>query len=75
MAKVQVLRTPGCTRCARAEKMLDKMNVKYEVIDITKNPKILQKYQVMTSPGIIIDEKLEFSAVPKEDELRKKFKL
>ena len=75
MAKVQVLRTPGCTSCARAEKMLDKMNVKYEVIDITKNPKILQKYQLMTSPGIVIDGKLEFSGIPKEEELRKKLKL
>ena len=69
MVKVQVLRTPGCTSCMRAEKMLDQMKVKYEVIDITKNPDILQKYHLMTSPGIVIDGKLECSGVPKEEEL------
>lgn len=75
MTKVQILTTPGCTSCAKVEKMLDEMEVKYEIIDITKNPKILEKYQVMSAPGIVIDGKLEFSGVPKEEELRKKLRL
>lgn len=75
MIKVQILTTPGCSSCARVEKMLDEMNMKYEVIDITKNPTILQKYQVMSAPGIVIDEKLEFTGVPREEELRAKLKL
>ncbi len=72
--KVQILTTSGCTSCARVEKMLDKMKVKYKIIDITKNPQILQKYQIMTAPGIVINGKLEFSGVPKEEELRAKLK-
>ncbi|MBC8500382.1 MAG: thioredoxin family protein [Nanoarchaeota archaeon] len=75
MTKVQILTTPGCGNCARVERMLDEMKVKYEVIDIAKNPAILQKYQVMTSPGIVINEKLEFTGVPREEELRAKLKL
>lgn len=73
--KVQILTTPGCTSCIRVEKMLDKMKVKYEVVDITKNPKILEKYQVMSAPGIVINGKLEFSGVPKEEELKIKLNL
>jgi len=72
MKKVQILTTPGCASCARVEKMLDKMGVKYEIVDITKNPEMLQKYQVMSAPGIVIDGKLEFSGVPREEELREK---
>lgn len=75
MAKVQILTTPGCTSCKRVEKILDRMKVKYEIIDITKNPKILEKYQVMTAPGIVINGKLEFTGVPSKEELKKKLKL
>lgn len=70
--KVQVLTTPGCSSCARVERMLDEMGVKYEIIDITKNPEILQEYQVMSAPGIVINGKLEFTGVPSKDELKKK---
>ncbi len=72
--KVQILTTPGCSSCAKVEKMLDEMKVKYKIIDITKNPKILQKYQVMSAPGIVINGKLEFTGVPSKEELKKKLK-
>ncbi len=72
--KVQILTTPGCSGCAKVEKMLDEMKVKYEVIDITKNPEILQKYQVMSAPGIVINGRLEFTGVPSKEELKKKIK-
>ncbi|MBI2652049.1 thioredoxin family protein [Candidatus Woesearchaeota archaeon] len=72
MVEVQILTTPGCSGCATVEKMLDKIKVKYAVIDVTKNPKILEKYPIMSAPGIVINGKLEFVGVPKEDALRKK---
>ncbi len=72
--KVLILTTPGCGGCARVEKMLDQMNVKYDVVDITKSPDILQKYPVMSAPGIVISGRLVFTGVPKESELRKAVK-
>jgi len=72
--KIQILTTPGCSSCVRVEKMLDELGEKYEVIDITKNPKILQKYQIMSAPGIVINGKLEFTGVPKKEELEKKLR-
>lgn len=75
MTKVQILTTPGCSGCAIVEKMLDKMKVKYKVIDVTKNPKVLKKYPIMAAPGIVINGKLEFTGVPKENELKKKLNL
>ena len=74
MAKVQLLTTPNCSNCKKVEKMLDEMKVKYSVMDITKKPEILKKYQFMTSPGIVINNKLEFSGVPSKEDLKKKLK-
>jgi len=70
MVKVQILTTPGCAGCAEVKKMLDAMKIKYEVIDIVKNPQILEKYQIMTAPGIVINGKLKFTGVPSKKELR-----
>ena len=72
MAKIQILTTPSCTSCSRVEKMLDEMGVKYNVIDITKKPSLVQKYHFMTAPGIGINGKLEFSGVPNRKDLAKK---
>lgn len=74
MVTVQILTTPDCTSCAYVEKMLDKMGVKYEIIDITKNPEILQKYPILAAPGVVINGRLEFVGVPKEKELAEKVK-
>ena len=74
MAAIQILTTPSCSSCVAVEKMLDRMGMKYELIDITKNPAILEKYPVMTAPGVVINGKLEFVGVPKEQELAEKVK-
>lgn len=79
MLKIMVLRTPGCSHCARAEETLKKlkqegMNFELETIDITKNPEMLQKYQIMSTPGIVFNSKLEFSGGVTEKQLRDKIK-
>ena len=73
-AAVQILTIPDCSSCAAVESMLDRMGVEYEVIDITKQPEILQKYPVMTAPGVVINNKLEFMGIPKEKDLAEKVK-
>jgi len=74
MSKVQILTTPDCANCSVVERMLDEMNIPYEVIDITEKPEYLQKYPIFTAPGVVIDEKLEFTGVPKKQELEQKLK-
>lgn len=71
--KVEVLTTPGCSNCNVLEKMLDEINIKYTVIDVTENPEYLEKYPIFTAPGLVINEKLEFIGIPKIGELTKKF--
>jgi len=72
--RIQILTTPECSACTKVKKILEELKVKYEVIDITKNPKILQKYPIMTAPGVVINGKLEFTGVPSRGELKRKLK-
>ena len=74
MVKVQVIVSNNCANCVKVEKMLDEMDVKYEVIDVVENPEILKKYQVMCAPGVVIDGKLEFCGEVSKEDLIKKLK-
>mgnify|MGYP001825640167 CR=1 FL=1 len=71
---VLVLTTPDCGNCKTVEKMLDDLNVSYDVIDVTEKPEYLQTYPIFTAPGIVIDDILEFTGIPKKQELFEKLK-
>lgn len=73
--KIQILTTPACSNCKVVERILDEMNTLYEIIDVTENPEYLEKYPIYTAPGIVIDDKLEFTGIPKKQELAKKLGL
>ncbi len=70
--KVIVLTAPDCGNCKNVEKMLDDLDVSYDLVDITEKPEFLEKYPIFTSPGIIINDKLEFVGIPKKQELIEK---
>ena len=74
MKKIEILTTPGCSNCSVVERMLDELNLQYEIIDVTKKPEYLEKYPIYTAPGVVIDGKLEFTGVPKRHELVEKLK-
>ncbi|MSV26235.1 MAG: glutaredoxin [Nitrosarchaeum sp.] len=70
--KVQVLTSPGCSNCIILEKMLNELDIQYDLIDVTEKPEYLEKYPIFTAPALIIDGKLEFTGVPKKEDLKKK---
>ncbi len=77
MTEVLILSTPGCANCAYVKRILERLkkeykNLKIKEIDITKKPELIQKYQVMSAPGIVINGKLEFTGGATEEQLRKK---
>lgn len=72
--KVQILTTPDCSSCSVVEKMLDELGVVYEIIDVTQKPGYLKKYPIFTAPGVVIDDKLEFTGIPKKEQLVEKLK-
>lgn len=70
--KVEILTTPSCGNCNLVEKILNELNISYEIIDVTEKPEYLEKYPIFTAPGIVIDNKLEFTGVPKKHEILEK---
>lgn len=70
--KIEILTTPSCGNCKVVEEMLDKMNIPYQVIDVTEKPEYLKKYSIFTAPGVVIDDKLEFTGIPKKQKLLEK---
>ncbi len=72
--KVEILTTPDCSNCNVVEKMLDELGISYTVVDVTEKPEYLEKYPIYTAPGVVINEKLEFTGVPKKQELIEKLK-
>ena len=73
--RVKILTTPSCSSCKSVQRIFDDLQVPYDIIDVTENPQILEKYPIFLAPGIVIDEKLEFTGIPKKDELIKKLGL
>ncbi len=71
--KVEVLTTPDCSNCKVLEKFLDELGISYDLIDVTDKPEYLEKYPIFTDPGLVIDGKLEFTGIPKKEDLKKIF--
>jgi glutaredoxin len=71
--KVEVLTTPGCSNCKVLEKMLDNLGISYDLIDVTEKSEYLERYPIFTAPGLVIDGKLEFTGIPKLEDLKKFF--
>ena len=67
--KIEILTTPSCENCKIVEKILDGLNISYNIIDVTKKTEYLEKYPIFTAPGVVINDKLEFVGVPKKQEL------
>lgn len=73
--KVEILTTPDCANCSVLEKMLNDIGVSYEKIDVTEKPEYLQKYPIYTAPGLVLNGKLEFTGIPKKEQLVEKLKI
>ena len=71
--KVEILTTPGCSNCQVLEKLLDELGVTYDLIDVTEKSEYLKKYPIFTAPGLVVNEKLEFTGIPKRDKLENFF--
>lgn len=81
MIKLEILTTSlGCAKCERALQTIKKVvndykgKVKVKETDVVKNPEAVIKYGVLTTPAIIINNKVVFEGVPSEKKLREKIR-
>ena len=73
---IEIVTTQWCAKCQKANEMIrnllkDIKRVVIKEINIAENPEIAVKYQIMSTPALIIDDKLEFTGIPNEEELKK----
>lgn len=66
MIEVLFLTVPNCVQCAKAKRVIEKVqpdfpDMKVTYIDVTQQPSILQTYPVMSSPGIVVNGRLEYT--------------
>lgn len=76
-ATIELITAPGCSKCIEAKTKIINIiksykNLSLKEIDITKQPDIITKYNIMSTPAIVINGVLEFTSVPSEKEFRTK---
>lgn len=79
--KLQFLTMPDCHTCAKVKKIIEEVkpdfpDLEVEEIDITtpKGQEMVQKYSIMSSPGIIIEGELFSSGGVNKEKLVEKLK-
>ena len=79
--EIIILTAPGCTTCGQAKAVVQKIveqagqeftGLSYRTTDVADYPEIGTRYGILSTPAIIINDKLAFRGVPKEKALRKK---
>ena len=75
--RVEVFSSPGCSKCAQAKKVLEKMAaelggeaVQWREVNILDEMDHAVDLGVLTTPAIAIDGKLVFSGLPSAGRLR-----
>ncbi|MBR9707412.1 MAG: hypothetical protein GOV15_03170 [Candidatus Diapherotrites archaeon] len=76
--KIEVVTTPGCVACKRAEVVIEKVKKDFPqlemvIVDAMKSygQGLLSKHMILSAPGILINGNLEFTGGMSEDQLRK----
>lgn len=80
MIEIEILTSPGCSKCERTKKMVTELvkkvkedfSLTWKITDLVEHPELALKYGIMSTPAIVINGKLEFVGVPREEKLRKK---
>ena len=79
--KVELVSAPGCVHCKEVETILEEIKPDFPALEVEivemltpKGQEMIQKYQIMASPGIVIDGDLFATGGVKKDQLVEKLK-
>lgn len=76
MMNVEILTSPQCSGCTTAKRMFeahqDEAEGGLEITerDVTKEPQLIQKYDIRSTPAIVIDGELVHRGVPEEKQVK-----
>lgn len=77
MIDIEFITMPGCVQCAKAKTVIKRVkpdfpDMRVTYLDATEHPEVLQKYKIMSAPGIVIDGELAFTGGLSEAALRER---
>lgn len=79
MINVQFVTVPGCHECAKAKKIFEELKPLYPEMQVAEidvstpeGMELVQKYGIMSSPGIIVNGELFSTGALNKDEFIKK---
>lgn len=80
MIKITLISSKGCQHCVAVKETLEKMKSNYpeltiEEIDMTttEGQELVQKYGILSSPGILVNDEFFAFGGATEEQFRKKF--
>jgi glutaredoxin len=77
MIPVELITAPGCSKCVSAKRIIEKVlkenkHVAYKELSLLDHPELALKYNIMSTPALIINGVLAFSQPPSEKQLKEK---
>ena len=60
---VQVFTTPSCVQCAATTRLMDKLGIIYDKVDLTQHPEALERFRLIghTSAPIVVTDRKTWS--------------
>lgn len=68
--KVMIVATKSCSHRTAMEHELKDLGIKYHVVYVEDDPKIVARYAIRHSPNLIINDEVVCRSLPSEDELK-----
>ena len=68
---VQVFTTPSCVQCAATTRLMDKLGIIYDKVDLTQHPEALERFKLIghtTAPIVVLTAKLGRGSVSRRSE-------
>lgn len=67
---VIIIATKSCSHRTAMEHELQDLGIKYHVVYVEDDPKIVARYAIRHSPNLIINDEVVCRSLPSEDELK-----
>lgn len=70
---VMIIATKACTHCKNLEKELESLRIPYRVCFVEDCADLVQKFSILHSPTLIVDDEIVFREQPTKVELHAYF--
>lgn len=74
--EIKILTMGDCLYCSKCEKLIKKIkkdfpSFKVKRVNVARNLKMLHRYNLMSIPAIVVNDKLKFCGIPSKRKLKR----